>query len=152
MPAADSGSGAGLDAGSHAGSDAGFHAGFEILRSAADGAGGWELEARVPGESESRLFLGHFPGRPIVPGVALLALVERAAADWRGEAGALLGVSAVKLRRPVGPGEALALRLAARAPSGDELAFDLRRADGDRAPVATGRARVGRRDGPPEPR
>ena len=128
---------------------AGFGAGFEVLRSAPGEAGGWELAARVP--PESRLFLGHFPGRPIVPGVALLALVARAAADWRGAAGALLGVRGLKLRRPVGPGEALALRLGPGTPAsappdgaGEEIAFELRRAEGNREAIATGRVRVGR--------
>jgi 3-hydroxymyristoyl/3-hydroxydecanoyl-(acyl carrier protein) dehydratase len=120
----------------------GLNAGFEILRSQADGAG-WALAARVP--AESRLFLGHFPGRPIVPGVALLALVARAAADWRGEDGEILGLRGLKLRRPVGPGETLALRLAARPDAGAEIAFELRRGEGDGEAVATGHARVGRR-------
>jgi hypothetical protein len=144
MPAADAGPG---DP-SSAGFDAGFDAGFEVLSSAPGEAGGWELAARVP--PESRLFLGHFPGRPIVPGVALLALVARAAADWRGAAGALLGVRGLKLRRPVGPGEALALRLGPGTPAsappdvGEEIAFELRRTEGDREAVATGRVRLGR--------
>lgn len=136
--------------------DAGFeasYAGFEILSSEPGAAGGWELAARVP--PDSRLFLGHFPGRPIVPGVALLALVARAARDWRGEAGGLLGVRGWKLRRPVGPGEALALHLRASNSkdwtpasdppdgAGEEIAFELRRAEGEREAVATGRVRVG---------
>jgi len=140
MPAADDGPG--------------HHAGFQILRSAADDGGGWELAARLP--PDSQLFAGHFPGRPIVPGVALLALVARAAADWRGAAGGLLGVRRLKLRRPVGPGETLALRLAAwgageGTPASDplddateEIAFELRRTEGDGEAVATGRVRVGR--------
>ena len=100
---------------------------------------------------EETFFAGHFPGRPIVPGVALLALVARAALDWRGAAGGLLGVRGLKLRRPVGPGEALALRLAPGTLPSDplddateEIAFELRRAEGDREAVATGRVRVGR--------
>jgi len=135
MPAADAGPG--------------HHAGFQILRSVAGDGGGWELAARVP--KDSPLFAGHFPGRPIVPGVALLALVARAALDWRGAAGELLGVRGMKLRRPVGPGEALALRLAPGTLPSDplddateEIAFELRRAEVDREAVATGRVRVGR--------
>lgn len=129
----------------------GFAAGFEILSSAADGAGGWALAARVP--AESRLFQGHFPGHPIVPGVALLALVARAVADWRGEEGELLGVRGMKLRHPVGPEAALALRLSPPVETGAEaggddrpaadIAFELRDPRGGDA-VATGHVRVGR--------
>lgn len=52
-------------------------------------------------------FAGHFPGRPIVPGVVLLDLAQRAI-----EAGCdmcLTGLSVAKFHRPVGPGEALQL-------------------------------------------
>ncbi|HEV2845798.1 MAG TPA: hypothetical protein VG477_13180 [Thermoanaerobaculia bacterium] len=52
----------------------------------------------------SPLFAGHFPGHPILPGVAQLALVERVL-------GPLSGVRNVKLRRPVSPGDRLDLRV-----------------------------------------
>jgi len=123
--------------------------GFEILRSAADGDG-WALAARVP--EDSPLVAGHFPGRPIVPGVALLALVARALHDWRGGEGEMLGLRGLKLRRPVGPGDTLALRLGAQAargaadePAPAEVAFELRRDDRAGEAVATGSARVGAR-------
>lgn len=132
-------------------SETGLDAGFQILRSQGEGAG-WALAARVP--AESRLFQGHFPGRPIVPGVALLALVARAAADWRGEEGEILALRGLKLRRPVGPGETLALRLRTRpeaaaepaTSAGSEIAFELRRGEeGAGEAVATGQARLGPR-------
>ncbi len=120
---------------------------FEILRSAADGADAWSLAVRVP--DDSRLVAGHFPGRPIVPGVALLALVARAAADWRGEAGEILALRGVKLRRPVAPGDTLAVRLRRLEDGGaGSVAFELRRAEGAAEPVATGQARLGRRAAP----
>ncbi|MFO1381572.1 MAG: beta-hydroxyacyl-ACP dehydratase [Chitinivorax sp.] len=57
--------------------------------------------------SDHPAFAGHFPGRPIVPGVVLLDLVQRiieADCDVR-----LTGLSVAKFHRPVGPGEALQL-------------------------------------------
>jgi acyl dehydratase len=82
---------------------------FEILNSAPDGAAGWLLTARIP--EASPLFTGHFPGHPILPGIAHLALVTRALGDWQGREVALAGVRSLKLRRPVGPGETLTVRL-----------------------------------------
>jgi len=132
----------------------GSDSGFEILRSQPGEAGeSWILAARVP--AETRLVAGHFPGHPIVPGVALLALVARALADWRGAAGEILGIGSLKLRRPVAPGDAL---LATLRPAGagdtagsSGIAFELRR-DGDGGAggetVASGVVRAGARERP----
>jgi predicted hotdog family 3-hydroxylacyl-ACP dehydratase len=57
---------------------------------------------RVP--REAGYFEGHFPGRPILPGVALLALVADALAP-----GPVRRVVHARFRLPVGPGETLAL-------------------------------------------
>lgn len=71
--------------------------------------------------ASSPFFAGHFPGHPILPGVAQLALVERALGAPLAE------LRAVKLRRPVGPGEVLDLSLG--EPDGDGWTrFELRRA------------------------
>lgn len=76
------------------------------------------FRAEIP--PDSSLFAGHFPGRPILPGVAHLALV--AAGLGRG----LLGIRGLRLRRAVEPGEALDLLL--RSPKEDGWTrFELRR-------------------------
>ncbi len=50
-------------------------------------------------------FRGHFPGQPIVPGIAHLALVS----ELLGASRPLCGVGQLKLRRLVGPGDAIEL-------------------------------------------
>ena len=57
-------------------------------------------------------FAGHFPGQPVLPGVALLAEVLEAALAEPTLAGCLGSaprVSVVKFLAPVGPGTALAI-------------------------------------------
>lgn len=69
-------------------------------------------------------FAGHFPGRPIVPGVVLLdrallfteTLLGRPATAWQ--------IGQAKFFNPVGPGEALAYRLQDTA--GAAIAFSIR--------------------------
>ena len=48
---------------------------------------------------------GHFPGRPIVPGVLLLEHVLDAARRWRGPGSRLAGLPAVKFLSPLLPEE-----------------------------------------------
>ena len=52
-------------------------------------------------------FAGHFPGRPIVPGVVLLDHAQHAIEVATGLQ--LVGVAAAKFLSPVGPGEALSV-------------------------------------------
>jgi 3-hydroxyacyl-[acyl-carrier-protein] dehydratase len=98
---------------------------YEVLGSGPDGDG-WVLSARLP--ATSPLFAGHFPGHPILPGIAHLVLVTRALADWRGREVALAGVRSMKLRQPVGPGETLTVRLSVSAEgAGEGVSFVLER-------------------------
>jgi hypothetical protein len=55
--------------------------------------GGVEARGRIP--DDSPFFSGHFPGNPMVPGIALLALVRRALAPER----AVTGFRRVKFRQ-----------------------------------------------------
>ena len=67
--------------------------------------------------ASSRLFEGHFPGRPILPGVGLLDLALRALPP-RPHGQGLRSVDHWKLRHVVLPGERLALDASAAGPDG----------------------------------
>lgn len=72
------------------------------------------------------LFEGHFPGRPILPAVALLDRALRALAS-AGAPPTLRGVANLRLRQPVAPGDVLDLQARALAPG--RARFEVRRAD-----------------------
>ncbi|HEV8578628.1 MAG TPA: hypothetical protein VGX68_06040 [Thermoanaerobaculia bacterium] len=95
------------------------------LRDAGAAEGGRRLSVEIP--PESPLFAGHFPGHPIFPGIAHLALASRALREISGE-GSLAAVRALKLRRPVAPGEILELFIGAPAEGGWRR-FELRRGE-----------------------
>jgi 3-hydroxyacyl-[acyl-carrier-protein] dehydratase len=78
-------------------------------------------------------FEGHFPGRPILPGVAQIALVVDALARDSGHAPSLRGIAFARLRQLVLPGDRLELLTRESAP--DRLRFDLKR---DGVAVANG--------------
>jgi predicted hotdog family 3-hydroxylacyl-ACP dehydratase len=90
----------------------------------------------------SAYFEGHFPGRPILPGVALLALVLEALARDAGRPAALRAIPFARLRRPIVPGDVLAL--AVREGDGGGVRVDLRR---DAALVANCELILGHPDG-----
>ncbi|HEX2164082.1 MAG TPA: hypothetical protein VHM02_09055, partial [Thermoanaerobaculia bacterium] len=77
---------------------------------------------------------GHFPGHPVLPAVAQLAVAERLhrAAEERGQ---LAGVDAMRFAAPVAPGDRLVARLTACDEDG-RARWRLERADGGE--VATG--------------
>jgi 3-hydroxymyristoyl/3-hydroxydecanoyl-(acyl carrier protein) dehydratase len=82
------------------------------------------MNATIEVPQDGTWFEGHFPGRPILPGVAELAL----AADALGQAGSplsLQGIAFARLRQIVHPGDRL--ELVARQQDAAHLRFDLRR-------------------------
>lgn len=85
---------------------------------------------RVPVDHPA--FAGHFPGRPILPGVLLLAEVMEALRAHGESPAAGCELAAAKFLAPVGPGAALTITL---QPAGGGWRFEVQ-ADGVRA--ATG--------------
>ncbi len=89
-------------------------------------AGETRFSVEVPPESPA--FRGHFPGRPILPAVAQLALVEQGLAlESTAVAGSpsIAQISGLRLRRTVGPGDRLSLFLGAPTTSGGRR-FEIR--------------------------
>ena len=75
--------------------------------------------------SDGAYFEGHFPGRPILPGVAEIALaLEALVRETRGNV-ALRGIAYARLRQIVVPGDLL--ELTARSGEGGHLRIDLKR-------------------------
>ncbi len=65
-------------------------------------------------------FTGHFPGRPVMPGVLILEALAQAAAllammslgpEQRGKLTYLMGIDGARFRRPVVPGDRLELHV-----------------------------------------
>lgn len=101
---------------------------FEIERSAPERTDRGErcvVHARVP--SELRYLEGHFPGQPIVPGVAqLVPLVYREARIAWPDLAAPTSIKRLKFLEALRPGDELEVQLV-REP--DKLRFEIRRGE-----------------------
>jgi len=92
--------------------------------------GDWYTEVPLP--LESSWFPGHFPGDPILPGIAQLAMVYEAACRGLGERFRVVGFSRVKFKKIIRPGDCLKITVlskknlpglyAFRIVDGDDLA------------------------------
>lgn len=65
------------------------------------------MAARVTTDSSSPWFSGHFPDDPILPGIAQLKMVADLIAGFRKNEVYLTGLSRVRFRKIVRPGEPL---------------------------------------------
>lgn len=68
-------------------------------------SGEWRTETQVP--VESSWFCGHFPGDPILPGIAQLGMAFEAATRALGEAIRVTGFSRIKFKKIIRPGDCL---------------------------------------------
>lgn len=72
------------------------------------------VEAAVRFPRDSDWFSGHFPGHPIVPGIALIAMVQDAVSTWernQGRSVTIMGVRRVRFRLPVRPDDEVELEV-----------------------------------------
>ncbi len=68
------------------------------------------MESALPLAADHPAYAGHFPGRPILPGVVLLAEAMAAVVDATGHGPECWTLANVKFLEPVTPGTALVLR------------------------------------------
>ena len=88
----------------------------------------------LPIPADSPFFAGHFPGHPIFPGIAHLALVAQALGGV-----SIAEIPSLRLRSPVRPGDVLAAKIDGPADDGT-VRFELRRDD---EVVSNGTLRLG---------
>jgi 3-hydroxyacyl-[acyl-carrier-protein] dehydratase len=98
-------------------------------------------EARFAIPADHPALPGHFPGRPVVPGVVLLDLAAEAARHAFG-LGPLRRIARAKFAVPVLPAQEVALRLTRTASLRVALACDAFSAEVEFAPGTTGDARA----------
>jgi 3-hydroxymyristoyl/3-hydroxydecanoyl-(acyl carrier protein) dehydratase len=85
-----------------------------------------EALAEVP--ADSPWFSGHFPGEPILPGIALIYMAEQAIVQdalAKGEQVQLHALKRVRFTQPVRPGETLSLNIAGEE-AGEEILFSFK--------------------------
>lgn len=105
---------------------------FEILEIVAEHR---RLRAALP--LPSRFFEGHFPGRPVLPAVAQLALLDVLLRHLHGREARIVELVQYRLLSPVLPGEEVQVHLHP-SPPGAVAAFELERGD---ARISEGRIR-----------
>lgn len=81
-----------------------------------------EIMARVTVAADSPWFSGHFPDNPILPGIAQLHMVAEVVAFSRQEPLYIDRLNRVKFKKPVRPGETVAIHVAAPE-SGNRYSF-----------------------------
>jgi 3-hydroxyacyl-[acyl-carrier-protein] dehydratase len=100
---------------------------------------------------DSPWYDGHFPGHPILPGIAILALVEEAIVASElaeGRRVTITGVGRVRFRLPVGPDDRMEIRIV-REQRGDGWRYPCTVAVAGE-PVCTGIFAAGLEKGPME--
>jgi 3-hydroxymyristoyl/3-hydroxydecanoyl-(acyl carrier protein) dehydratase len=74
-----------------------------------------KMEKELQFSASEPFFAGHFPGRPVVPGVMLIDRAVSAARELLGRDAVLEGIGKVKFSNPVLPDEIIHLRMELRS-------------------------------------
>jgi 3-hydroxymyristoyl/3-hydroxydecanoyl-(acyl carrier protein) dehydratase len=86
------------------------------------------IEALADVPADSPWFSGHFPGEPILPGIALIYMAEQAISHGalaKGEQVQLHTLKRVRFIQPVRPGETLSLNIVSEE-AGEEILFSFK--------------------------
>ena len=83
-----------------------------------------EILADVRVGPDSGWFSGHFPGKPILPGIAHLAMVSDAISQAEGKNLSISGIKKIRFRHPVKPDEEL--KIVATPVGGEIYSFCVR--------------------------
>ena len=86
------------------------------------------IEALADVPADSPWFSGHFPGQPILPGIALVYMAEQAIiqdALAKGEQVQLHTLKRVRFTQPVRPGETLSLNIVSEE-AGEDILFSFK--------------------------
>ena len=86
------------------------------------------MESALRIAADHPAYAGHFPGRPILPGVALLAEVMHAVSQSTGRGADGWNLAGAKFLQPVTPG--MPLTLVQTAADGGAVRFEVRSASG----------------------
>jgi 3-hydroxymyristoyl/3-hydroxydecanoyl-(acyl carrier protein) dehydratase len=89
---------------------------------------GMTFEVRRVIRADHHSLPGHFPGRPLVPGVVILDEVLAALIEWR-ENSQLTGIQTVKFLAPLKPEQPFTISLSAKNESAGEINFCCRAED-----------------------
>jgi 3-hydroxymyristoyl/3-hydroxydecanoyl-(acyl carrier protein) dehydratase len=82
------------------------------------------FEVKLPIGSDHPAYAGHFPGRPILPGVVLLAEALAAVESQSGRPAQEWSIASAKFLRTVSPGAPLTLMHESVGP--DKVSFEIR--------------------------
>jgi 3-hydroxymyristoyl/3-hydroxydecanoyl-(acyl carrier protein) dehydratase len=86
------------------------------------------IEALADVPADSPWFSGHFPGEPILPGIALVYMAEQAIVQnalAKGEQVLLHALKRVRFTRPVRPGETLSINISGEE-ADEEILFSFK--------------------------
>jgi 3-hydroxyacyl-[acyl-carrier-protein] dehydratase len=89
--------------------------------------GEWYTEVRLP--PESSWFPGHFPGDPILPGIAQLGMAYEAVCRALGERFRVSGFSRIKFKKIVRPGDCLKITVLPKKDLPGQYAFRIAAGD-----------------------